>query len=156
MIWIWTYIYMYDPSLQASSPFRGVQEVMREQHAKGDGSVRGRVEIQTEGWKIQLHSPQKLLTNHRRRGQFCSSPQKGIIIIFLISISIVRQAFIAGQPGMSSIKINWRCIPVFQPIVFRFIWVKQKWKFTIDCCKLCFSLPLTACSHSLSDSLYSP
>ena len=42
-----------------------------------------------------------------------------IIIIFLISVSIVflnvSQTFMAGQPGMSTIKINWRC-NIFQPM----------------------------------------
>lgn len=45
-----------------------------------------------------------------------------------------------GQPGLSSMNFNfWNVI--FQPVVFRFVWVKQKWKFISDCCQLSFSSP---------------
>ena len=45
---------------------------------------------------IEPHSPHKSLSDHT---------EKGVIIIFETSISIVRLAFMAGQSGMSSIKI---------------------------------------------------
>ena len=39
---------------------------------------------------------------------------------------------------------NGRCV-IFQPMVFRFVWAKQKWKFIRDRCKLFFP-PLPAAS----------
>ena len=48
--------------------------------------------------------------------------------MFPFSVSIVfvnvRQTFMAGKPGMSSNKINWRCV-IFQPMVFRFVWASS-------------------------------
>ena len=77
----------------------------------------------------------------------CSLPEIAVIIIFLISISIVFlsvwQTFMAGQPGMSTIKVNWRC-NIFQPMIFCFVCAKQKWKFIRDHCKVSFPPPLTA------------
>ena len=42
-----------------------------------------------------------------------------------------KPAFTSGQPGISSIKITWRC-DIFQPIAFNFLGAKQKWKFLRD------------------------
>ena len=47
------------------------------------------------------------------------------------------------KQGMSLVKIYWRHV-IFKPMVFRFIWAKQKWKFMRDRCKLSFPLPLAA------------
>ena len=47
----------------------------------------------------------------------------------------VRQAFMAGQPGISSIQIIWRCI-IFQPMVFCFVKKKKLYLFTFTINKL--------------------
>ena len=42
------------------------------------------------------------------------------------------------QLGLLSINFVFRNV-IFQPIVFPFVWVKYKWNFMRDCCKLSFS-----------------
>ena len=101
--------------------------------------------------KIQPHSPQKSFTDHRRREWSRLSPEKGVIITFPISVSIVflnvQQTFTAGQPGMSSIKITRRD-DIFQPTVLSFVWAKQKWKFLRD--PPYAALPLARACRSLA------
>ena len=55
------------------------------------------------------------------------------------------------MPGMSSIKINWWCI-IFQTMVFRFGWAKQKWKFIRDWKRLLQALLSSAPHGSLAGS----
>ena len=113
-----------------------------------------RLRSKLDGKKLQPHSPPKWFIDHRRRERPCSLPDEGVII-FPISGSIVFlnvwQTFMVGQPRISSIKINWRCV-IFQAMVFPFVWAKQKWKFIRDRCKLSFPPPLAALllTHSLS------
>ena len=69
-----------------------------------------RLRSKLNGKKKQPHSPQKSFTDHRRREWSCFSPEKGVIITFPIFVRMAflneQQTFMAGQPGMSPIKIT--------------------------------------------------
>ena len=109
-----------------------------------------RLRSKLNGKKIQPYNPQKSFTDHRRREWSCFSPEKGVIITLPISVRMflnVQQTFTAGQPGMSSIKITWRC-DIFQPMVLSFLWAKQKWKFLRD--PSYAALPLARAYRSLA------
>ena len=47
------------------------------------------------------------------------------------------------QLSLLLISFDFRNV-IFQPMVFPFVWVKYKWKFMRDYCKLSFCQPLTA------------
>ena len=87
-----------------------------------------------------------------------SRRRKEVIITFPIFVRKaflnVQQTFTAGQPGMSSIKITWRC-DIFQPMVLSFLWAKQKWKFLRDPpTRLCRLLARTVLSQFASLAIH--
>ena len=116
------------------------------------------VEIQTERLKMQPLSPQKLFTNHTRRERSLSSLEKRVIIIFRISLSIVFSKNPARTYGGSArnniIKINWRRV-IFHPMVFCFVWAKQKWNLQETVTSSPFLHP-SRLRHSLARSLADP
>ena len=62
------------------------------------------------------------------------------------------------QLSLLSINFDFRNV-IFQPIVFPFVWVKYKWNFMRDRCKLSFPRPLAASPLARAfsrDSLHSP
>ena len=70
----------------------------------------------------------------------CSTYKTQVLSCFYISCKNL------GQRGLLSINFTFWSV-IFQPMVFLFVWVKYKWKFMRDCCKLSFPPPPLGCAY---------